>query len=150
MNTAFGDYEIDQNYQSDVSIGSRSTQFTSIFLLHYKLNYGVFFTGSAGYSLRSNHVPNAVIVEFKTGFAGRRIYVDGYVARQASSSTASSQNNANNLSAFSGYNLNYCRIGFNLFVSVVKKIGVAGGLNNYLTGRNEGESGGYGALIHTF
>jgi hypothetical protein len=150
LSTPFGDYEIDQKYQSAVSIGSRSTQLTGIFLLHYKLNLGLFFTGSAGYSVRSNHVPNAAIIEFKTGFAGRRFYVDGYLARQTSSSTESSQNSMNNFSAFSGSNINYARIGFNLFIPVIKKFGIAGGLSNYLNGRSEGETGGYGALIYTF
>lgn len=150
LSTPFGDYEIDQKYQSAVSIGSRSTQLTGIFLLHYKLNFGLFFTGSAGYSVRSNHVPNAAIIELKTGFAGRRFYVDGYLARQTSTSTEPSQNDMNNFSAFSGSNVNYSRIGFNLFVPVIKKFGIAGGLSNYTSGRSQGESGGYGALIYTF
>ena len=150
LSTPFGDYKIDEKYQSAVSIGSRSTQFTGVFLIHYKLNFGLFFTGSAGYSLRSNHVQNAAIVEFKSGFAGRRIYVDGYIGRQTSSTSKPSQNNINNLSAFSGSNPNYTRIGFNVYVPIIKKIGIAGGLSNYLNGRSKGENGGYGALIYTF
>ncbi len=150
VSTPFGDYEIDQKYQSAVSIGSRSTQGTVLFLLHYKLDIGLFFTGSAGYSLRSNDVPNAAIVELKTGFAGRHFYVDGYIARQASTSANISANNQNNISAFSGSNVNYSRVGINLFAPIYKKFGLAGGLNNYLSGRSEGESGGYGALIYSF
>ena len=150
LSTPFGDYEIDQEYQSAVSIGSRSTQLTGLFLLHYKLDLGLFFTGSAGYCLRSNNVPNAAIVEFKTGFAGRHFYVDGYVARQASSSVNIAANSQNNIAAFSGSNVNYSRIGINLFAPVVKKFGVAAGFSQYINGRSEGESGGYGALIYTF
>lgn len=148
--TPFGDYEIDEKYQSAVSIGSRSTQFTGVFLLHYKLNSGLFFTGAAGYSLRSNNVPNAAILELKTGFAARRIYVDAYIAGQTSAATKSSQNNLNNISAFSGSNLNYSRVGLNAFAPVYKKFGIAGGLSTYTKGRSEGESGGYGAVIYTF
>ena len=150
ISTPFGDYEIDQKYQSAVSIGSRSNQFTTAFLLHYKLNAGLFFTGSTGYSFKSNHVPNAAFVEFKTGFAERKFYVDGYVATQASSSGKGAENGLNNIAAFSGSNVNYSKVGFNLFVPIIKKIGIAGGLNKYINGRSEGEVGGYGALIYTF
>ncbi len=150
VSTPFGDYEIDQKYQSAVSIGSRSTQATALFLLHYKLNIGVFFTGSYGYSLRTNHVPNAAIFEFKTGFAGRHLYLDGYIARQTSSLANISSNNQNNIAAFLGSNVNYSRFGINLFAPVYKKFGLAGGVSKYISGRSEGESGGYGAIIYTF
>ena len=150
LSTPFGDYKIDQKYQSAVSIGSRSTQFTGLLLLHYKLDFGGFLTGAAGYSLRNNNVPNAAIVEFKTGFAGQHFYIDGYIARQISSSENALVNNQNNISAFSGSNLNYSKVGINLFVPIIKKIGVAAGVSSYLNGSSSGEKGGYGALIYTF
>ena len=100
--------------------------------------------------MKSNHVPNAAVVEFKTGFAGRHFYVNGYLARQISSSANISAYNQNNIAAFLGSNVNYSIVGINLFAPFYKKFGLEGGLNKYISGRSEGESGGYGAIIYTF
>ncbi len=145
----FGNYKINSPLQSTVVIGSRSLQFTNVILTHFKINSGLFFTGSFGYSLKTNHIPNAAIAEMKVGLALNKIYFDAFVSTQDGNNKNTNQSQNTNAS-FAVSNADYSKIGFNIFVPIVKKIGLAGGLIKYTKGASKHLQGGFGAIIYSF
>ncbi|MFC4261849.1 hypothetical protein ACFOWM_03080 [Ferruginibacter yonginensis] len=141
-----GNYKLNDQYESAVSIGSRSIQLNNLFVVNYKWHFGLFAIGTAGYSIKGNHVPDAAITEFKIGYAGNRVYFDVFAARQSSNKSEAGAS-ALNESTFQLSNINYSRIGANIYVPIIKKVGVAAGYNKYISGLSKGIEGGYGALI---
>jgi hypothetical protein len=141
-----GNYKVENELESVVSIGSRSNQFTNLFVANYKLSSGLFLIGTGGYSIRGNAVPNALISEAKLGFAGSFIYFDVFYANQHSP-TKDSFDTTTGQPIFQVSNVNFSRIGLNVYIPIIKKVGLAGGANRYTSGLSKNEIGGYGALI---
>lgn len=141
-----GNYQVERELESVVSIGSRSNQFTNLLVANYKLDFGLFLIGTGGYSIRSNRVPNAFITEAKLGFAGSFVYFDIFYANQSSSAQDMVNSNSGQ-SIFEVNNVNYSKIGLNLYFPIVKKVGIAAGINKYTSGLSKNQQGGYGALI---
>lgn len=144
-----GNYKVENELESVVSIGSRSQQFTNLLVANYKLNSGLFLIGTGGYSIRGNRVPNALISEVKLGFAGSFLYLDVFYANQ--NSRAEDSLNANTgQPIFQLSNVKYSKIGLNVYFPIIKKVGFAVGINKYTSGLSKNENGGYGAIILNF
>lgn len=137
-----GDYSDEAGYQSIITIGNRSTDFTGFAIASYKNNSGFFATGQMGYSLRNNEVPNALLSEFKLGYAADLFYLDAYVANQLSDDDAVDIFGDGFTGFFPATRVNYTRLGFTAYVPVYKGIGVSGGYSTYVAGRNLGDSDG--------
>ncbi len=150
FHTPLSNYNVNEGLQSIIAIGNRATQLNAFIVSQFKAANGIFVTGSLGYSLRNNQVPNAFISELKAGYAGKNVYIDFYGASQISSKGVDILKEG-----FTGFfpatQVNYDRIGANIFVPIYKGFGIAGGAAAYVGGRNLGEStGGYGAVIYSF
>lgn len=145
-----GGYDVDEGLQSIIAIGNRSTDINAIGIANYKHDSGFFVTGQTGYSLRSNDVPNAFLNQLKIGYAAGSFYLDGFIANQISEDGVDILGEG-----FTGFfpatQVNFTRVGLNVFVPVVSQFGVSAGANTYVAGRNLGQSTGfYGGLTYSF
>ncbi|NJL73783.1 MAG: hypothetical protein HC892_00855 [Saprospiraceae bacterium] len=150
LKTPLGDYKVDEGLQSILAIGNRATSFNGLAIAQLQTSSGVFLTTQAGYSLRNNEVPNALMGEIKVGYAGSRFYADVWYAGQVS------DGGVNILAeGFVGFfpatDVTYNRAGLNVYVPIVGGFGVSGGVSQYLSGRNIGKSTGFsGSLVYSF
>ena len=150
VTTPLGDYRADEGLQSIIAIGNRSTKITTLGILQYKFNSDYFVTAQAGYSVRNNRVPNAFISELKVGYAGSLVYFDAWAGFQQSAAGTDILQ-----AGFDGFfpatQVNYARVGANVYVPVGAGFGVIGAFNAYLDGRNLGKSTGVSAgLVSNF
>lgn len=151
IETPLGNYSADEGLQSIIAIGNESTRFTGLGIAQFMTDFGLFATGQLGYSLRSNEVPNAVLSEFKLGYAGSAFYLDVFVANQLSSKDGVDILGEGFTGFFPATRVNYSRIGANAYVPVSKFAGIVGGVNSYVAGRNVGKSTGfYAGLAFNF
>jgi hypothetical protein len=140
------------NYQSNtgleyiIAIGNRSTKFNASGVAHLKTASGVFLTGQAGYSLRDNRVPNALVGEAKVGYAGPKTYLEAYASFQKSDGGTDILQ-----PGFDGFfpatRVDYLRIGVSAFRPIAKGLGLVLGANTYVAGRNLGQSTGISAGV---
>lgn len=145
-----GNYKVDEGLQSIIAIGNRSTDINSLGVVTYKHNSGFFATGQLGYSIRNNDVPDAFLNQLKLGYAAKKFYVDAYVANQISRDGVDILGEGFN-GFFPATQVNYTRIGLNVYVPIINHFGISGGANTYVAGRNLGLSTGfYGGLTYSF
>jgi hypothetical protein len=128
FNTPLSNYETNLIY----SIGNQSTQLSSSGLVQYKLNNGLFANTQAGYSLRSNKVPDAIVSAAKIGYAGK-IYVEGWINNQLSLSGIDIGQPGFTPERFPETKVNTTNIGASVYIA-----GVTLGGGRRLTGRNAG------------
>lgn len=141
--TPLSDYEAD----AVLSIGNQSTRADLRLTTHFQANSGLFGTLQAGYSLRSNDVPNATLLSAKVGYAAEKFYVDLWSETQISANNAPDIGEA----PFSQTRVNYTQIGASLFVPVVSGFGVSAGVGQYVAGRNVGLSTRFsGGVVYSF
>lgn len=150
VQTPIGDYKVDEGLQSIVAIGNRATKVNALAAAHFQTESGLFATAQGGYSFRGDDVPNAVLSEFKVGYAGSSFYVDGYVAGQLSTDGVDILQDGF-VGIFPATRVSYTRVGASVFVPVAGGFGVAGGASAYVAGRNIGKATSfYGALVYSF
>lgn len=141
--TPLSDYEEDL----PLSIGNQSTRVDLRLLTHFQANSGIFGELQAGYSLRSNEVPNATLLSAKIGYAAERFYVDLWSETQVSASDAPDIGEA----PFNETRVNYTQIGASLFVPVASGFGVSAGVGQFVSGRNVGLSTRFsGGVVYSF
>jgi hypothetical protein len=148
--TPMSKYDVDEGLQSIIAIGNRSNRINGIGLAHFKMNNGLFATGQLGYSVRSNDVPDAILSQFKIGYAGSKFYGDVFIGAQKSQSGVDILGEG-----FQGFfpetRVSYTRIGLNLYAPIYKEFGISAGAAQVVDGRNIGKStGAYGGLIYSF
>ena len=95
-----------------------------------------------GYSIRDNRVPNAFVSEAKIGYAGKKVYVDVWVAYQNSDPKGKDILQDRFDGFFPATRVNYTRIGANVYAPIYKGLGAVVGFNTYVDGRNLGKSTG--------
>jgi hypothetical protein len=150
LQAPMGSYKVDESLQSIIAIGNRATQISGIALLQYKNDNGFFVSGSTGYSIKNNDVPNAMTGEIKVGYAVKKYYVDAYIAGQNSGKGTDILKEGFD-AVFPKTRVSYSKIGLNAYVPIKKGFGVAAGFSSIVAGRNIGaSSGGYGAVIYSF
>ncbi len=150
LQTPLGSYKVDESLQSILAIGNRATQLNTYIMAQYKLDMGLFLNGSLGYSSRNGDVPNATLSQLKVGYAGKAFYVDAYIASQESTSGQDILKEGFT-AFFPATRVSYQRVGVSLFVPVGKGLGITGGYNTYINGRNVGaSSGANGGLVYSF
>ncbi|WP_310556977.1 hypothetical protein [Flavobacterium sp.] len=150
VKTPVGDYKVDEGLQSIIAIGNRSTTVSAITLAMFKTKYGIFTTGQFGVNLASKGVPDSYISEIKLGYAASKIYGDVFISNQTSAFGTDILANGFD-GFFPGTRVNTTRVGLNLYAPIYKTIGIAGGANSYIDGRNLGKATGfYGALVYKF
>lgn len=146
VQTPVGSYNADEGLQSIIAIGNKSTKGTGIAIAQIKLDKGLFLTGQVGYRIATNQVPNAIVSEIKAGYAGNKIYIDVWAAFQSSKKgTDILQPGFNGF--FPATQVNYSRVGGNIYSPIYKGLGANLGLNAYVAGRNLGKSTGYSASL---
>ena len=146
VQTPVGSYNADEGLQSIIAIGNKSTKGTGLAIAQIKLDKGLFLTGQVGYRVATNQVPNAVISEIKAGYAASKIYLDVWAAFQNSSKgTDILQPGFNGF--FPATQVNYSRVGGNIYAPIYKGFGANLGFNAYVSGRNLGKSTGYSASL---
>ncbi|MBC6607740.1 hypothetical protein H8B13_13005 [Hymenobacter sp. BT188] len=136
------------NYQSNtgleyiIAIGNRATKLNTLGIAHLKMASGVFLTGQAGYSYRNKQVPNAFIADAKVGYAGLKLYAEGWASFQQSSSKGTDILQPGFTGDFTATRVNYTRVGMSVFKPIAKGFGVVLGASQYVSGRNLGQSTG--------
>ena len=150
VQTPVGGYKADEGLQSIIAIGNKSTKVTGLAIAQIKLDKGYFLTGQAGFRVASNKVPSAFVSEVKVGYASSKIYTDVWVAFQKSSKGVDILQ-----PGFAGFfpetQVDYARIGGNIYAPIYKGFGINVGLNAYVQGRNLGKSAGYSTgLVYNF
>lgn len=140
--TPLSGYEADQV----LSIGNQSTRADLRLITHFMSNAGVFGELQAGYSLRSNDVPNATLLSAKVGYATDKFYIDIWSDTQLSSDAPDIGE-----APFSQTQVNYTQIGASVFVPVASSVGVSVGFGQYISGRNVGLSTRLsGGIVYSF
>jgi hypothetical protein len=150
VTTPLGGYDVDEGLQSIIAIGNRATTLNGLAIAQFRTPSGIFLTTQAGYSVRSNDVPNAVLGELRAGYGSAKFYVDAWYAGQISTSGVNILGEG-----FTGFfpatDVSFSRAGLTVFVPVVSGFGVSAGVSQYLSGRNVGESTGIsGAITYSF
>ncbi len=143
VQTPIGGYKSDEGLQSIIAIGNSATKVTGLLIGHVKVNTGFFITGQLGYRKSTNQVPDAVVSEIKAGYAANKVYFDAWFANQNSSNKGTNILQPGFDGFFPATQVNFTRVGTNLYFPVYKGIGINGGLNAYLIGKNVGKSAGY-------
>lgn len=139
ITTPVSDYKVDEGLQSIIAIGNRATTFNAVGLAHYKTANGFFVSAQAGYSLRSTEVPDAILSQLKLGLALSRIYVDGYISNQTSTGGVDILRDGFN-GFFPATQVNYTRVGANIYAPVDGNFGINAGGGTTIAGRNLGQS----------
>ncbi len=151
VETPIGDYAVNEGLQSIIAIGNRSTTVNATGIFMYKMNNGFFTTGQLGYSIKSDEVPNALLSEFKIGYAASKFYVDAFVANQLSDKDGVDILGEGFTGFFPATRVNYTRVGVNGYLPLAAGFGLTGGVNAFVEGRNLGKSKGYyGGLAYSF
>ncbi len=134
--TPLSDYAADEI----LSIGNHATRVDARLLTQYKSTSGIFAELQAGYSLRSNDVPNATILSSKIGYAGAKIYVNIWAETQISDSDAPDIGDPGFMTDFSfkETRVNYTQIGASVYYPIVPSLGFTAGIGKYVSGRNVG------------
>ena len=150
LKTPMGNYKADEGLQSIIAIGNRATSVNGLAIAQLRTQSGLFLTTQAGYSLRSDEVPNALLGEVKAGYASSRIYVDAWYAGQVSDGGVNILGEG-----FQGFfpptDVSYTRAGVTVYAPIAGGFGVSVGASKYLTGRNVGESTGFsGSVVYSF
>ena len=117
-----------------LSIGNQSTRVDARLMTQYFMNSGFFIDLQAGYSLRSNDVPNAAILAGKVGYAGQHFYVDLWSETQISGSDAPDIGGV----PFNETRVNYTQVGISGYVPITSGLGVSAGVGQFVSGRNVG------------
>ena len=144
--TPISDYQTNTGYGYIIAIGNRATKYTALGVAHLKTSSGVFATGQVGYSLRTGLVPNALVGEAKIGYAGPRIYAEGFASFQESNG-GTDISEQGFMGFFPSTRVNYIRLGASLYRPIAKGLGVVLGANAYVSGRNIGKATGYSAGV---
>lgn len=149
--TPLSDYAAD----AVLSVGNHATRVDGRLITHFQANSGVFGALQAGYSLRSDDVPNATLLSAKLGYAAEKFYVDLWSETQISDADAPDIGQAPFFSEtstpFSLTRVNYTQIGVSVFVPIVSSLGVSASFGQYVSGRNVGLSTRLsGGLIYSF
>ena len=121
---------------SVLSIGNQSTRVDARIMTQYFMNNGFFIDLQAGYSVRSNNVPNATLLAGKIGYAGKNFYVDLWSETQISDSDAPDITPGE--VPFNETRVNYTQIGISGYVPLTSSLGVSAGVGRYVGGRNVG------------
>ncbi|GAB7258274.1 hypothetical protein OBPA_27410 [Polaribacter sp. OB-PA-B3] len=151
IETPIGNYSANEGLQSIIAIGNEATTYNAFGIATYKMNSGFFATGQLGYSVRGNDVPNALLSEFKLGYAASKFYVDAFVANQLSDDSGVDILGEGFTGFFPSTRVNYTRIGINAFYPFTDSIGITAGTNTYISGRNLGKAtGSYGGVVYSF
>ena len=150
VKTPLGDYVVDEGLQSIVAIGNRGTTFSAIGIGMFKTKSGIFATGQFGGIVSYENVPDAYLSELKLGYAASKIYVDAFIAKQVSTGGVDIAGEGFT-GVFPTTRVNYTKAGLNIYVPILKSVGIATGASSVLDGRNIGKSTGYyGALVYKF
>lgn len=128
--TPLSDYEAN----AVLSVGNQSTRGDIRLMTQYKANNGLFVDMQAGYSLRSNDVPNAALFFTKIGYAGAHFYVDLWSETQISDSDAPDIGGV----PFNETRVNSTQIGISGYVPITGGLGLSAGVGQYVWGRNVG------------
>ncbi|QIX61693.1 hypothetical protein HER32_11085 [Hymenobacter sp. BT18] len=140
VSTPLSNYQSAQGVQYIIAIGNRATKGTALGVAHLKTPIGVFLTGQAGYSLRSGRVPNAFLAEAKAGYAGLKLYVEGWISFQNSDKSGTDILQPGFDGNFTATRVDYARVGGSIFRPLAKGVGVVLGASTYVAGRNIGKS----------
>ncbi|MGD1889642.1 MAG: transporter [Cyclobacteriaceae bacterium] len=123
-------------YEADavLSIGNQATRVDARLMTQYFMNNGFLVDLQAGYSIRSNNVPNATMLAGKIGYAGKNFYIDVWSETQISDSDAPDIGDA----PFNETRVNYTQIGISGYVPLTSGLGISAGVGRYISGRNVG------------
>ncbi|GAA4017697.1 hypothetical protein GCM10022408_34170 [Hymenobacter fastidiosus] len=125
------------------AIGNRATQLDPSLLLQYKLANGLFVSGQGGYSLRTNDVPDAVLLSAKVGYAAPRFFLESWVSNQTSTSGIDIGGPGFTPERFPETKVNTTSLGASLYVPVAYHVGVTVGGGTRLAGRNAADVSWY-------
>ncbi|TGE24857.1 hypothetical protein E5K00_06555 [Hymenobacter aquaticus] len=142
VTTPASNYQSNKGLEYIIAIGNRATKFNTLGIAHLKTASGVFLTGQAGYSLRTNRVPNAFIADAKVGYAGLKLYAEAWASFQQSSHKGTDILQPGFDLYFPATRVNYTRVGASVFRPIAKGVGLVLGASQYVAGRNLGKSTG--------
>ncbi|WP_299885052.1 transporter [uncultured Lacinutrix sp.] len=146
-----------------LSIGNGAPSIDAKIGMHYKNNTGFFGTLAFGYTVRGEadnnlnvgdgsnfDAPNSINSLIKLGYATGKIYVDAWFDSQYSKNNNIDIANGNFFGNFPETQVNYSRVGANVFVPITNTIGLNAGIGTTVDGRNLGNSTTYtGGIIYS-
>lgn len=130
-----------------IAIGNRATKYNAIGIAQLRTPSGVFVMGQAGYSARTNPVPDAFVADAKVGYAGLKLYAEAWAAVQQSSSNGTDILQPGFTGLFTATRVNYTRVGVSVYKPISNGVGVILAASQYVAGRNVGQSTGVSAGI---
>lgn len=130
-----------------IAIGNRATKYTAIGIAQLRTPSGIFVMGQAGYSVRTNPVPDAFVADAKVGYAGIKFYAEAWAAVQQSSSKGTDILQPGFTGLFTATRVNYTRVGISLYKPISNGVGLILAASQYVAGRNVGQSTGVSAGV---
>ena len=130
-----------------IAIGNRATKYNVLGTAQLRMPSGMFVMGQAGYSARTNPVPDAFVADAKVGYAGLKFYAEAWAALQQSSSKGTDILQPGFTGLFTATRVNYTRVGISLYKPISNGVGVILGASQYVAGRNVGQSTGVSAGV---
>ena len=127
--TPLSDYEGD----SPVAIGHQDTDFDARLLLQYTVPSGFFAALQSGFTFKVGDAPNSVPIGIKVGRGTRRLYYAGWLSVQ--NSTSGTDIGAG---PFPTNEIDYVRIGGDVFIPLRRSLGLSFSGGRTLDGRNVG------------
>ena len=144
--TPLSDYAADEV----LSIGNQATRGDGRLITQYTSSSGIFGELQAGYSFRSNEVPNATLLSAKVGIAASSFYLALWSETQISDSDAPDINPQAGI-PFSQTRVNYTQLGITGYYPFSSAFGVSLGVAQYVSGRNVGAATRFsGGVVFNF
>lgn len=130
-----------------IAIGNRATKYTTVGVAQLRTPSGIFVMGQAGYSVRTNPVPDAFVADAKVGYAGIKFYAEAWASVQQSSSKGTDILQPGFTGLFTATRVNYTRLGVSLYKPISNGVGLILAASQYVAGRNVGQSTGISAGV---
>ena len=140
-----------EDYAADdiLSLGNGATTLETKALVQYKSHYGFFANAQAGFSFRSNNVPNATILSGKVGYAGAKFYLDVCLRSQISDPDAPDIHRP--AIPFYENRVNFTQLGVNGYYPLSSNVGLVASFMHYVAGRNAVLPTGYsGGIVYNW
>jgi len=150
--TIGGSYAFDYEANGILSIGSGAPEIDAKLGLQYNDKSGFFGNAFVGYALKGEadntfglgdggkfDVPNSVNAQIKLGYAAQYFYVDAWFDAQKSNGSLDI-NDPDFGGRFPETKVDYSRIGLNVYVPIIKNLGLSAAAGRVISGRNVGIS----------
>jgi hypothetical protein len=138
----------DYNAGALYSIGNGSTSFDGLLIANYKLKFGLGASAQAGFSDRSNGVPDARLFVGKLSYAHAKFYIDAaYGIQRSKNGVDIGGAGFTGESDFPRARVNYDQLTLSAYVPIGNHFGITANFGQVLSGRNMGQGTYFGGGV---